>query len=113
MSDANDQMYVANGMKLAEAILRAQTGAAAPEHEVRTYALTYLPQYYESKEVQRKKLTDVKESVKNLGVRAGPAGGKMLAPMFDYYLEGRQPRKQQQQPPRARGTSPSDAIKLD
>ena len=89
-SDSDDQQYVSFGMKVAESILRAQTGAAAPEQEVRAYAMMHLPQWYEEKEVQQKKINDLKLTIKHLAARAGPSGGKQLARIFDYYLEGNQ-----------------------
>lgn len=97
MSDERDQQFSVSGLKLADAILRYRTGAAAPEHEVRTYAIQVLPQYYESEAVQRKKIEDLKPVIRGMGAVGGPEPEAYLNKAFDYYLDKGWQRGQQQQ----------------
>lgn len=88
LSDAGDQNYVSVGMAVVDAILRAQTGAQAPEAEVRSYAVQWLPQWYEEPEVQQAKMQRLQNMIRDLAPRAGESAAPYLTGQMNRYLQG-------------------------
>jgi len=85
-SDEQDQKYAASKIKLAESILRSETGAQAPEPEQVRAMVAWLPDYYEDPQTIQWKMEQLRSRVLDTVPRAGRSAYDYLNAAASHYM---------------------------